>query len=277
MFIDTHCHINMLIKKKFDVPLSTQEIQSAEDIIKNSEQADVRKIINVGTSLIESMNCVALATHYQSLHATVGIHPNDCTTQYKEDIAALKKIIINDHKKVIVAIGECGIDKHYPEYNLNRQKDAFRMQIDIALYHTLPLVIHTRDAADETLSILDEYKKESLKGVIHCFSEDKQFADEVISRGFVIGIGGTITYPKNEELRSVVKYVSLEHIILETDAPFLPPQYIRGKQNSPAQIAHIAQYIAEIRQQPIQMIAEQTTGNAEKLFSFRYSNHTDSL
>lgn len=267
MLIDTHCHINIMVKKNFDVPLTNHEIESARTIIKNAQQANVSRIINVGTSVIESINCVTLAQQYESLYATVGIHPNDCTTTWQEDIKLLKKIINEDDKKVIVGIGECGLDKHYPDYNLPRQQDAFRSQIELALYHQLPLVVHTRDAADETLSMIDEYAREPLRGVIHCFSEDLSFAQEVIKRGFVIGLGGTITYPKNELLRTVATTVSLDHIILETDAPFLPPQEIRGKQNNPAQIATIAYFLAELRHEPLEVIAEKTTRNASLLFN----------
>jgi TatD DNase family protein len=155
---------------------------------------------------------------------------------------------------------------HYPDYDLNRQRDAFKAQIELALQHKLALVVHSRDAYDETLRILEEYKNEITRATMHCFSYDKDFARTVTEWGFVLGIGGTITYPKNEELRTVVKNTELKNIVLETDAPFLPPQAIRGKQNHPKEIATIAQYIAQLRGETVETIATETTKNALHLF-----------
>ena len=166
----------------------------------------------------------------------------------------------------IVGVGECGIDRHYPDYNLQLQVDLFRAQIELALEHDLAVVVHSRDAYDETLRVLEEYAKHEPRAVIHCFSYDKMFADQVISWGFYVGIGGPITYPKNNELRAIAKQLDLDHIVLETDAPFLPPQEIRGKQNQPKYIKTIAEYLAELRGEPFQMVANTTTKNALKLF-----------
>lgn len=266
MIIDTHCHINMIVKKSFDTLLTEQECQSAQKIITAAHNAHVSHIINVGTSLPESVNCVTLAHRYASCYATVGIHPNDCTAEWKNDLKEIKKLVINKEKNKIVGIGECGMDFHYPEYNVQRQKDAFRAQIELALEHNLALVVHTRDAGEETIRILEEYAKENIRGTIHCFSEDQLFADAVIPWGFVLGIGGTVTYPKNEILRSVVKKVGLKNIILETDAPFLPPQKLRGTQNTPANLALVADYIANMLETSFENVANITTSNSRRIF-----------
>jgi TatD DNase family protein len=271
MLIDTHCHINTMIKKDFDILLTIAEFPLAATIIQEATQAHVTKIINVGTSLIESINCVELAKTFEHCYAAVGIHPNDCTSTWQSDLKEMQKlwldISFNKHKNYkIVAIGECGLDRHYPDYNLARQKDAFKAQIEVALENSLALIVHTRDAGDETLRLLEEYKKENLRGVIHCFSEDQPFADTAIDFGFVLGIGGTITYPKNNALREVCKKVPLEKIILETDAPFLPPQSMRGKQNHPKNIALIAEFLAQLRQESFDIIAETTTKIAQSIF-----------
>ncbi|HZW61207.1 MAG TPA: TatD family hydrolase, partial [Candidatus Babeliales bacterium] len=170
-------------------------------------------------------------------------------------------------KNKIVAIGECGLDRHYPDYNIQRQYDAFKAQIEIALEYDLALIVHTRDAGQETLRSLEEFKGQIKRGVIHCFSEDQYFADEVLKMGFVIGIGGTLTYLKNDTLRSIAKTIALEKIVLETDAPFLPPQSMRGQQNHPRQIATVAQYLADLREQSFEEIGRQTTHNAQTLFA----------
>jgi TatD DNase family protein len=265
MLIDTHCHINMMVKNSFDTPLQKSDISKAETIINEANEARVSLIINVGTRKIENQNCILLAQTFNSVFATVGIHPNDSDT-WQEDLALLKSWVTHKEKNKIVGIGECGIDMHYPDYNLNRQRDAFKAQIELALENDLALIVHSRDAYDETLKILEEYKHNITRATMHCFAYDQTFANIVTDWGFVLGIGGTVTYPKNNELRNVVLNTDLKNIVLETDAPFLPPQNIRGKQNHPKEIATIAQYIAELRGETFETIAEQTTQNALRLF-----------
>lgn len=264
MLVDTHCHINMMVKKKFDTPLTNHEVAIAKPIVDEAVDWGVTKIVNVGTSLVESKNCILLADTYPGIYATIGIHPNDCTSTWKQDFKELKKLVI--HEKV-VGVGECGIDLHYEGYDLNRQYDAFKAHIELALEHNKALVIHSRDAYDETLKILDEYYKDIKRAVMHCFSYDLPFAKQVIDWGFKIGIDGPITYPKNDELRNVVLNVKLEDIVLETDAPFLPVQEMRGKQNAPKYIKTIAEYIAQLKNEDFDKVARITTHNAKALFS----------
>ena len=265
--IDTHCHINIMVKKNFDTPLTQEHLVDAKKIVDQAIAHQVTRIINVGTSFIESKNCVLLAQTFDQCSAAVGIHPNDCTPEWKNDLKEIEQLIINDTQKKIVAIGECGLDFHYPDFNTERQKDAFRAQIELALKYNLPLIVHTRSAAQETLNVIDEFRNHNLKGVIHCFSEDLRFAQECISRSFVLGIGGPLTYPKNEELRKVFSTVSLESIILETDAPYLPPQSMRGKENHPQYIAQIAEFLGQLRNETLERISKETTQNSLSLFS----------
>lgn len=267
MFVDTHCHINVMVQKNSDTILTKTELSSAQTIIQESVEHNVSTIINVGTNLIESKNCVTLATLYPTVYAVIGIHPNDLTETWKQDFNTLEKMLTQKSIDKIVGIGECGLDFHYPNYNKQRQYDALKAQIELALKHNLALVIHSRDAYEETLRFLEEFKHESLKGVIHCFSYDLAFAQQVIQWNYVLGIGGTITYPKNETLRSIVRSIDLRHIVLETDAPFLPPQIIRGKKNHPQYIVNIAEYVAALKNTSLSIIAEQTTANAKHLFS----------
>ena len=266
MLIDTHCHLNLLIKNSFDAPLTQEDIQKAELFVTEAAESGVNQILTIGTNLIESTNCVMLAKAYGSVYAVVGIHPNDATQDWKKEIIALEKLIKNKEDNKIVAIGECGLDKHYPDFNILLQKDVFKAQIELALEHDLALVIHTRDAQDEVLRCLDEYRHNNLRGTIHCFSETLAFAQDAIALGFVLGIGGTITYPKNTLLREVVKSVPLSSLILETDAPFLPPQAFRGKQNKPAYIKIIAEYLAQLREIPFDQVSQITTQAARTLF-----------
>lgn len=272
MLIDTHCHINMMVKKNFDTIMNEQELQHAMHIAKTAYDKGITTIINVGTSLIESKNCIAIAQASPSVFATIGIHPNDLTAQWQNDLKEIEHLLRNKEKNKIVGIGECGLDFHYPDYNISWQKDAFKMQIELALENNIALVVHTRDARDETLRSIEEYKGQITKGIIHCFSEDLDFAQTVIDWGFALGIGGTITYPKNNELRRVVTTVPLESIVLETDAPFLPIQSMRGQQNHPQYIADIAQYIAELRHEQFEVIAHKTTARAQQIFTANASS-----
>ena len=266
MFIDTHSHINIMVKNSFDTLMQTEDFINSRNIVIEAATNNVTKLINVGTSLIESKNCIELAKRFENVFAAIGIHPNDLTIDWKKELNELKKDLQNKKSNKIVAIGECGIDKHYSGFNLQRQEDAFRAQIELALENNLAIIVHSRDAYDETLKVLEEFKKDVKRGVIHCFSEDLNFAQITINWGFVIGIGGTLTYPKNNVLREVAKTISLKDIVLETDAPFLPPQIIRGQQNHPKNILIIAKYLAELRNEEFEVIAKQTTENAERVF-----------
>lgn len=267
MLIDTHAHINMMVKKNFDTLMSNQEIIDAQIIVAEAQKSNVNKIINVGTSLIESKNCITLAQRYDAISAVVGIHPNDLTADWKNDLTEIKKLVQNKNENKIVGIGECGMDFHYPDYNIPRQKDAFKAQIEMALEHDLALVVHTRSAPDETLRSIEEFAGQITRGIIHCFSEQADFAQQVIGWGFAIGIGGIITYPKNNYLRDIVQQVPLESIVLETDSPFLPIQQMRGKQQSPQYIKQIAEYIAQLRNESFEIISTQTTLRAKNIFN----------
>lgn len=265
MLIDTHCHINMMVKDSFDTPLHNTDLPKVQIIIEQAQENDVQYIINVGTRSIENANCILLAQKFQPIFATVGIHPNDSDT-WQDDFKLLKHWVQKKELNKIVGIGECGIDMHYPDHNLSRQRDAFKAQIELALEHDLALIIHSRDAYDETLRILEEYQHSITHAVMHCFSYDQTFANTATQWNFMLGIGGTVTYPKNNELRTIVQNIDLKYIVLETDAPFLPPQTMRGKQNHPQYIKDIAEYIAHVRGESFDIIAEQTTHNALSLF-----------
>lgn len=267
--VDTHCHINIIVKNDFDIPLPSNYLTLTDNIIQAAQAHQVTKILNVGTSLIESQNCVIIARDFPSCYAAVGIHPNDLNSNWRSELKQIENLVKQKEFNKIVAIGECGIDQHYPDFNLTRQRDGFKAQIELALEYNLALSIHSRDAYEETLRTLEEYRQEpNLRGVLHCFSEDQAFADQVITWGFVLGIGGTLTYPRNQALRLIAQNTDLKNIVLETDAPFLPPQTIRGQQNSPQYIHEICDYLANLRQVSFELVAQQTTANVTRIFGF---------
>jgi TatD DNase family protein len=264
--VDTHAHINIMIADGFDKPLPHNFKELSEPIIKEAAAHEVTTLINVGTSLQESINSIQLAKTFDNCFATVGIHPTDVKETWQADLSVLEKLAQDKNNKV-VGVGEIGLDYYRPGFNKILQSVALRAQIEMALRNDLAIVIHTRTAGQEVLTVLEEYKNhKNLRGIIHCFSEDMAFAQRALEIGFVLGIGGPLTYPKNETLREVFKTVPLKKIVLETDAPFLPPQIIRGKKNSPAQIKTIATFLAELRGCSIEEVAEITTNNALMVF-----------
>ena len=226
MLIDSHCHMNIMIRnymtKDLFVPLSINEIDLCQKIINNANSHHVSTIINVGTDLIESLTCIDIAKNFSNCYASIGLHPSDVTLDWKKIIIEFKELLKNKQKLKIVAIGECGIDKYHKGYDLQRQKDSFAAQIELALEHDLAIIVHSREADLETYESIYAYRNESnLRGSIHCFSSDLAYAKKYLDLGFVLGFGGSITYNKNIELRNVVTNIPLEKIILETDAPFL--------------------------------------------------------
>lgn len=264
--IDTHCHLNMIIKKEFDVPLPNNFKEFAETVINNAHNADVETLINVGTSLQESKNCVELAKTFGNCFATLGIHPNDLDSNWKMQLQEFEKLLEQKEENKIVGIGEIGLDFYRPGFDKELQYSGFKAQIELALDFDFPIVIHTRAAGQSVLDVLQEYQQEKLRGIIHCFSEDRAFAERAIDLGFVLGIGGPLTYPKNDILRQVFTTVPLEKIVLETDAPFLPPQNMRGHRNEPAHLLTVAELLAELRGIAYQEVADITTKTAKKLF-----------
>ncbi len=268
MMIDTHCHLNIMVDKKPEELLRQEHFPAIEHILREAAASNLSYLITVGTSIPESQNCVAVADRYQSspiVKATIGVHPCDITQPIEEIIRELEAIVFSPTGKHVVAIGEIGLDYYHQPYDKELQAQVFIAQLELAKKHNLPVVIHIRDAGADALTILEKYKND-LCGVIHCFSLDLAAAERVISWGWYIGIDGPITYPKNHDLRSVVATVPLTGIVMETDAPFLPPQHLRGKRNSPANLGIIAQAIADARGISLAEVVAQTAKNARALF-----------
>ncbi len=270
MFVDTHCHLNIIAPKQPLEPLQERHFPAIDAAIEEARAADVTTIINVGTDLIESEASIMIAQRYPDVFATVGVHPTDCNDLPKsthDTMVALRRFVADKERNKIVAIGEIGLDFYHKPYEEQKQKDYCRAQIELALAHNLPVVIHVREAADAMLELLKEYATQGLRGVLHCFQQQQYVADQVCAWGLFVGLDAPINYPKNAWMRDVFKNIPLEHIVLETDAPFLPPQKLRGKPNRPAYIPLIAQELADIKELDVAVIEEQTTANAIKLFN----------
>lgn len=271
MLIDTHCHLELIAEKIENPALVTPQIQIVNKIVRNAQAADIFALITVGTTITTSSLIVESFAAIPEVFCAIGLHPCDSTEAWQDDMFELEKLFTHPNHQKIVGIGECGLDFYHPGFVVERQQAVFRAQIELAMQRQLPLIIHTRNAFDATVATLDIYKQNSPTGVFHCFSEDVAAARKVSDRGFLLGIGGPVTYPKNSMLRDVVKTIGLDHIVLETDAPFLPPQGFRGQINYPHHTATVAHYLAELLGCSYAQVAEKTTANAQKLFktSFR--------
>lgn len=250
--VDTHAHL--------DGERFTGEVSQ---VIERAAAAGVSRILTVGCDLASSRASVALAEAHPELYAAVGIHPHDALTV---DAAALDELRRLAAHPRVVAIGETGLDFYRDRAPRPAQRDAFRAQIRLARELGKPLIVHDRDAHDEILAILREEQAAAAGGVLHCFSGDLTMAKACLELGFYLSIAGPVTYPKNEELREVVRAVSVDRLLVETDCPYLAPQSRRGKRNEPALVAETAAKVAEIKGLTLDDVARVTTLNAFTLF-----------
>lgn len=248
MYIDTHCH------------LSKKYYNDIDKVIEDNQIALIDKIIISGCEKDELEETMKIINNYNIVYATIGYHPDQADIITEKDIKKLENLV-NSSKKV-VGIGEIGLDYHYDDINKDKQKQIFEMQLKIAEKLSLPVVIHSRDATFDTIEILKKYK---VKGIIHCFSGSLETANIYIGMGYKLGIGGVLTF-KNSKLGEVVKEVSLNSIVLETDSPYLTPDPYRGKTNSSKYIPVIAEKLSQIKDVTINEVAKITTKNCYDLF-----------
>ena len=249
MYIDTHCH------------LSREDYDDIDKVIEENKNANVDKIVVSGCSRESIEEVMDLKDKYDMVYVTIGYHPEYADTVTESDLDYLKSLL---GEKKVVGIGEIGLDYHYTKENKDKQIWLFEEQLKIADAFNLPVVIHSRDATMDTINTLKKYK---VKGIIHCFSGSLETANIYISMGFLLGIGGVVTF-KNSKLKDVVKEVPLESIVLETDSPYLAPVPFRGKINSSKYLEFIANFIADIKNISVDELAEITSRNASSLFDF---------
>ena len=255
MLIDTHCHLDF---KDFD--------HDRDDVINRALKAGVTKIINVASSIEGSHRAVELANRYDMVYATVGVHPHDAKSVTDSVISELKSLAKD---KKVVAIGEVGLDYYRNLSPKEDQASAFKKFIYLALDLDLPLIIHAREADRDALNILKTEKREALRGVIHCFSGTADFMKECLDIGFFISFTANITFKKADGLRIVARDIPPERLLLETDAPFLAPQAMRGSRNEPAYMTHLAGEWSRLLDLSKDDVARITTHNANSLFKLK--------
>ena len=250
MYIDTHCH------------LYNEYYNNIEDVINESKKNGVTRFIVNGCDMKSNKEVLELAHKYKEIYAAIGFHPTELE-KFKEEYLSWLEEHIDDNK--VVAVGEIGLDYHYENTDKNKQIYVFRKQLEIANKYNKPVIIHTRDAIGDTFKILKEY---NLKGSIHSYSGSVEMAREFIKLGYMIGIGGVVTFKNAKNIKEVVKNIDLEHILLETDSPYLTPEPYRGKQNSSKYIPIIAKKISEIKEETLEFVADTTSNNAKAMFDF---------
>ncbi len=253
MWADSHAH---LYHSQFDADRA--------DMIQRATEVGVTKIVlpNIDAASVDAM-LELQAIQAQLCFATLGLHPCDVRIDFLDELNKIKKYF---DATTVVAIGEAGLDYHWDKTFVSQQHSALQIQIDWAIEKQLPIILHTRDSMNDTVTMIEKNKSTALKGVFHCFSGSFEIAQRIVNCGFKLGIGGVVTY-KNSNLVEVLPRIGLQHLVLETDAPFLPPTPHRGQRNESSYIPYIGAKVAEIMGCSINEVASMTSANTIELFS----------
>lgn len=255
MLIDSHCHLDCIDLNKYNNDFS-QLLQAARN-------NDVGHFLCVSIELEPYQNLVNLAEQYENISISVGIHPN---SEASPEPSVERLVALAQHPKCI-AIGETGLDYYRSQGDLTWQQDRFRNHIRAAKQSKKPLIIHTRDAAADTLDIMQQERASDIAGVMHCFTETWDVAKKALDMGFYISFSGILTFKNATQIQDVAKKVPLDRILIETDSPYLAPMPHRGTQNEPAYVKYVAMALAELRQLSYEEIAKTTTDNFSQLFN----------
>ncbi len=252
-FVDTHCHIHFA-----DYELDATEVIAA------AASEGVNRLLLVGCTLKDSELGVQMAQHYDATWASIGLHPHEAK-EYVHDHLALQQFRELAQRPKVVAVGEIGLDYYYGHSSKQDQEKLLRYQLDVAAEHDLPVIFHVRDAFNDFWPIFDQYS--GIRGVIHSFSATIEDLEQILSRGLYVGLNGIMTFTKNEKQLEAAKAVPLHKLLLETDAPFLTPKPFRGTICEPKHVRVTAEFLSELRGEPLDMLAANTTENARTLFN----------
>ena len=255
MFIDSHCHPYML-----DVYKDEKQF---DHWMRETQSAGVDAMLCVAVDMDTAKTCLKIAEKYNFVFASVGSHPSE----KEEDDLSIETLVDFAKNKKVVAIGETGLDYHYNSDKLDVMRKRFADHIRAAHLAKKPLIIHTRNACEDTIQIMKAEKADQISGVMHCFTESVDMAKAALDLNFFISFSGIITFKNAAELVEVAKYVPLENMLIETDTPYLAPVPFRGKTNEPKYVKYVAEKIAEIKNISVEIVAEKTGENFRKLFS----------
>ena len=251
MLFDTHAHYD---DERFD--------EDRDTLLASMPENNVGLILNPGCDVESSRKAVSYANKYPFVYAAVGIHPDEVGCLNEENFAQMKELF---KEEKVVAVGEIGLDYYWDNEPREVQKKWFIRQLELARELDLPVLIHSREAAADTMEIMKEHAK-GLSGVIHCYSYSKEMAQEYIKMGFYIGVGGVVTFKNAKKLKEVVENIPLTSIVLETDCPYMAPEPNRGKRNNSAYIRYVAEKIAELKGITYEEVVEQTEKNAREMY-----------
>jgi len=255
MLVDSHCHLDF-------EQLSSQ----LENVLRRADLAGVGHMLTIGTKIRQFDAVRKIAADHSNIHCSVGIHPHEAEEEGPS--ITVQKLVELSNDPAVVAIGETGLDYFYEHSPRDIQKQSFRIHIEAARETGLPLIVHTRNADEDTIQILqEEYAKGPFTGVIHCFSSGWEVAEKSMEIGFFISISGIVTFKAAQDLRDHVEKIPLDRLLVETDSPYLAPIPNRGKTNEPSFVAHTAAKVAELKGVSDEEIAEKTTANFFKLFN----------
>ncbi|MGX1925395.1 TatD family hydrolase [Vibrio sp. NH-7] len=253
MFVDSHCHLDKLDYQDLHTGIA--------DVVARAKAANVTELLSVGVTLDSFPKMLEMIEPFDNVYASCGVHPLDVESDF-----ALDRLHDYAAHSRVVAIGETGLDYHYQPETADLQKLRFEQQVELGVKLNKPLIIHTRNARQDTLDILRNGGAEKCGGVIHCFTEDLAFAEAAMDLGFYISISGIVTFRQATELKEVVKALPLERLLIETDSPYLAPVPHRGKQNQPAYVVEVASYIAQLKGLSLGEVGEKTSENFRNLF-----------
>ncbi len=252
MIFDTHAHYD---DEQYD--------SDRDALLESMKGAGIGNIVNIGANMKTSQNSLDLAHKYDFIYAAVGVHPSDVE---ELDDANMEKLRVMSSDDKCVAIGEIGLDYHWPDPAPDIQKKWFREQMKLAKEVNLPVVIHSRDAASDTLKILKDNPLGDIPGVVHCFSYSREVAAECVRIGYYIGVGGVLTFKNGRKLKETVKEIPIEKIILETDSPYLSPEPNRGRRNSSLNLPYVVEAMAEIKGISKDEVIRITEANARRMY-----------
>lgn len=252
MIFDTHTHYD---DEAFD--------EDREELLKSLPENGIEAVVNIGADIASTKTTLDLTARYPFIYGTAGVHPSSTAELDEEKMEWLRTI---SKEPQIVAIGEIGLDYYWKEPEREIQKHWFVRQLDLAREARLPVSIHSRDAAKDTLDILKGQRAQEIGGVIHCFSYGQEMAGEYLNMGFFIGVGGVLTFKNAKTLKEVVAYAPMEQLVLETDCPYMAPDPYRGKRNSSLNLPYVAEAIAEIKGMKAEEVIEITNRNAKRLY-----------
>ncbi len=255
MIFDTHAHYD---DEKFD--------EDRDELLKSLADAGVGTVVDAASTIDSCHQIIELIDKYPFLYGTLGIHPSECKDMTEDDLDWIRQQLKNPK---VVAIGEIGLDYYWPEPDHDIQKKWFEKQLELAKETDMPVVIHSRDAAEDTLNMIKMAQLPPKTVDIHCFSYSKEMAREYLNRGYYLGVGGVVTFKNAKKLKEVVEYAPIENILLETDCPYLAPEPNRGKRNSSLNLEYVVDKIAELKNMDREDVISITEKNAQDFYRIK--------